>query len=183
MKSFFLSALLLVTGGALSGFATIASAQSAPEQATGTVQFSCGKVEEPSSQKIVPATVANVSGSNETTVIIVWRSEYFGTKYSPQERCSIVSTAIQKAFQEGRTYIGSGVDKRTGLGIVCGLSSQDQTCDSKNMLLTMKSYQAADETVKTLGEIMQGTTGKPVYQSSGGKRVNMRDLLLKRRAK
>jgi Circadian oscillating protein COP23 len=182
MKSFLLSALILSTG-LIFGFPTIGSAQSAPENATGTVQFSCGKVEEPSSQKVVPATIATVSGSNESTVIIVWRSEYFGNKYSPQERCSIVSTAIQKAFQEGRTYIGSGIDKRTGLGIVCGLSSQEQTCDGKNMLLTMKSYQAADETVTSLGEIMQGKTGKPVYQSSGGKRVNMRDLLLKRRAK
>ena len=180
MKSLLLSVLIFATGS-LSGFSTIASAQSAPEQPTGTVQFSCGKVEEPSSRKVVPATIANVSGSDESTVIIVWRSEYFGTKYTPQERCSIVSTAMQKAFQEGRTYIGSGVDKKTGLGIVCGLSSQDQNCDSTNMLLTMKSYQSADETVNALGEIMQGKTGKPVYQSSGGKRVNMRDLLLKRR--
>jgi Circadian oscillating protein COP23 len=181
MKSFFLPALILATG-LITGFPAISSAQPAPDNPTGTVQFSCGTAKDASSRSELPATVATVSGSDETTTMIIWKSEYFGTKYTPQERCSIVSTAMQKAFQEGRTAIGSGVDKKTGLGIICGVSKLDQPCDSTNMLLTMKSYQVADETVDQLGSIMQGKTGKPVYQSSGGKRVDLRDLLLKRRA-
>ena len=44
----------------------------------------------------------------------------------------------------------------------------------------MKSYQSADETIDQLGQIMKGKTGKPIYQSSGGKRVDLRDLLLNR---
>jgi hypothetical protein len=50
------------------------------------------------------------------------------------------------------------------------------------MVLTMKSYQTADETIEQLGKIMQGKTGNPIYQSSGGKRVNMKDLLIKPRS-
>jgi Circadian oscillating protein COP23 len=182
MKSFFLPALILATGF-IAGFPTNSTAQPVTDNPTGTVQFSCGTAEDASSHKVLPATIATVSGSDENTTMIIWKSEYFGAKYTPQERCSIVSTAMQKAFLEGRTVIGSGVDKKTGLGIICGVSSLDRSCDSTNMLLTMKSYQIADETVAVLGEIMRGQTGKPIYQSSGGKRVDMRDLLLKRRVK
>jgi hypothetical protein len=181
MKSFFLSAFI-VTTGLIAGFPAISSAQPVAENATGTVQFTCGIAADPSSKQDLPATIATVSGNTENTTIIVWKSEFFGAKYTPQERCSIVSAAMQKAFQEGRTTLGSGVDKKTGLGIICGVSNLDQLCNSTNMLLTMKSYQFADQTVEQLGLILQGKTGKPFYQSSGGKRVDLRDLLLKRRA-
>jgi hypothetical protein len=177
MKSFLLPALILTTG-LIAGFPAISSAQPV---ADSTVQFTCGTAADASSRQDLPATIATVAGNTENTTIIVWKSEFFGAKYTPQERCSIVSTAMQKAFQEGRTVIGSGVDKKTGLGIICGLSSQEQNCDSSNMLLTMKSYQTADDTVERLGEIMKAKSGIPIYQSSSGKRVNLRDLLLKRR--
>ena len=180
MKSFFLPTLLLSTALA-TAIPTIASSQSVAENNAGTVRFSCSTATDPSSRKELPATVANVAGNTETIVIIVWKSEYFGTKYTPQQRCALVSASLQKAFQEGRTYIGSGVEKSSGLGIVCGVANPEKTCDRTNMLLTLKSYQTADETVETLGQILQGKTGKPIYQSSGGKRVDLRDLLIKRR--
>ena len=181
MKSWFLPALLLSTA-LITGTipAAFSSAQSTAESDSGTIQISCSEATDPSSRKVLPATVANVSGNPENIVLIIWKSEFFGTKYTPQERCSIVSTAIQTAFKEGRTYIGAGIDKKTGLGIVCGVANPDQPCDRTNMILTMKSYQSADETIDQLGQIMKGKTGKPIYQSSGGKRVDLRDLLLKR---
>jgi hypothetical protein len=182
MKSSILTALCVLTTTIAGTIPTIATAQSAAEKGSGTVQFSCGRATDPSSRKVLPATVATVSGSSESTVLIMWKSEFFGTKYTPQERCSIVSSAIQKSFQEGRTFIGAGIDKQSGLGIVCGVTNLDQLCDRTNMLLTMKSYQSADDTLDRLGQIMQGKTGQPIYQSSGGKRVNLRDLLLKRQA-
>jgi Circadian oscillating protein COP23 len=153
----------------------------AQNETTGTVQFVCGQSADPSSRTTLPATVANVSGNPENIVLIMWKSEFFGAKYTPQQRCSIVSSAIDKAFHENRTYIGAGIDKATGLGIVCAVANPEQRCDRSNMLLTMKSYQTADETIQQLGQIMQGKTGQPIYQSSGGKRVNLRDLLIKRR--
>jgi Circadian oscillating protein COP23 len=182
MKPFLMPALLLMTA-LLTAIPNRSFAQPAPEQeqASGKVQFTCGQAGDPSSRKNLPATVASVTGNPETIVLIVWKSEFFGTKFTPEKRCEIVSAAIEKAFSEGRTYIGSGNDKATGLGIVCGIANPEQKCDRTNMLLTMKSYQSADDTVEQLGQIMQGKTGQPVYQSSGGKRVNLRALLFKRR--
>jgi hypothetical protein len=187
MKSFFLPILFLSTALITGSISTIASAQPAePEQAQesgGTVKFICGQAADPSSKKNLPATVASVSGNPETIALIIWKSEFFGAKYTPQQRCGIVSGAIDKAFREGRTYIGAGKDKATGLGIICAVANADQPCDRSNMLFTMKSYQSADETIQEFGQIMQGKTGRPIYQSSGGKRVNLRDLLLKRRTR
>lgn len=181
MKYSTLTTFCLLTTIIAGTIPTISTAQPA-ENSSGTVQFSCGQAKDPSSRKLLPATGATVSGSSEGTVLIIWKSEFFGAKYTPQERCSIVSTAIQKSFQEGRTYIGAGLDKKTGLGIICGLANPDQPCDQTNMLLTLKSYQSADDTIVRLGEIMQGKTGEPIYQSSNGKRVDLRGLLLKRKA-
>jgi hypothetical protein len=180
MKSSIFSTVLVSATVALVA-ATQAFAQTPPSE-TGTVQFVCSSAQDPSSRTNLPATVANVSGNPENTVLIIWKSEFFGNKYAPQQRCQIVSTAIQRAFQEGRTYLGSGNDKATGLGIVCGVATPNQPCDRTNMLYTMKSYQNADDQIEQLGRIMQGKTGNPIYQSSGGKRVNMKDLLLKRRS-
>jgi hypothetical protein len=67
------------------------------------------------------------------------------------------------------------------LGLVCGIANPEEKCDRTNLILTMKSYQSADETIDQLGEVMQGKTGLPIYQSSGGKRVNLQSLLLKRK--
>jgi opacity protein-like surface antigen len=184
MKSFFLPTLFLLTA-LIAAVPSRAAAQPAPEQeqASGKVQFSCGQAGDPSSKQNLPATVANVEGNPETVVLIVWKSEFFGTNYTPEKRCGVVSAAIGKAFSEGRTYLGSGTDKATGLGLVCGVANPEQKCDRTNMLLTMKSYQNADDTIDQLAAVMQGKTGQPVYQSSGGKRVNLRALLLKRRVR
>jgi hypothetical protein len=153
------------------------------EQTSATFKFSCGQAADPSSKKSLPATVAIVSGNPESAVLIIWKSEYFGTKYTPQKRCEIVSSAIDKAFHEGRTYIGSGTDKASGLGVVCAVANPEQSCDRSNMLFTLKSYQSAGDTIEQLGQIIQGKSGQPLYQSSGGKRVNLRDLSLNRRVR
>jgi Circadian oscillating protein COP23 len=180
---------LFITAALITGIMPTKAASPSPQpqriaqnESSGTVQFVCGQSADITSRTTLPATVANVSGNPENIVLIVWKSEFFGAKYTPQQRCLIVSSAIDKAFRESRTYIGSGTDKATGLGIVCAVANPEQRCDRSNMLLTMKSYQTADETIQQLGQIMQGKTGQPIYQSSGGKRVNLRDLLIKRRA-
>jgi hypothetical protein len=180
MKSFISIFFALGTTILASTIPTIVAAQSTPENSAGTVQFSCGTANDPSSRKVLPATVATISGNPESIALIIWKSEFFRTKYTPQQRCSIVSSAIQKSFVEGRTYIGAGIDKQSGLGVICAVANPDRPCDRTNMLLTLKSYQNAEDTLDRLGQVMSGKTGQPIYQSSGGKRVNLRDLLRRR---
>jgi Circadian oscillating protein COP23 len=155
-------------------------AQNSPSE-TSTVQFICASSPDPSSRTNLPATVANVPGNPEPTVLFVWKSEFFGTKFAPQQRCQIVSAKIQTAFQQGRIYLGSGIEKATGAGVICAVADPKQPCDRNNMILTMKTYQNADETIDQIGDIMKGKTGRPIYQSSGGKRVNLRDLAFRKK--
>lgn len=176
MKSVISTAFTLGTTILASTIPTIVTAQSAPENNAVTVQISCGSANDPSSRKVLPATIATVAGNSESIALIIWKSEYFGTEYTPQQRCAIVSRAIQKSFAEGRTYIGAGLEKKSGLGVICAVATPDQPCDRTNMLLTLKSYQNAEDTLDRLGQVLSGKAGQPVYQSSGGKRVNLRDL-------
>jgi hypothetical protein len=175
MKSQLLSALLLTSTLAIGSISFPAAAQ----ESSSSLQIICSKAQDPSSKKAEPATIAKVAGSSEETVLIIWKSEYFGTKFTPKHRCGIVSAKIQTAFQQGRVYIGSGIDKASGAGIICGLSKPDEMCDRRNMFFTMKSYQDAQDTIQQLSDITQGKSGVPIYQSSGGKRVNLRDLAIK----
>jgi Circadian oscillating protein COP23 len=180
MKSFIFPTVCIAATIALAPTITKSFAQNAPSE-TAPVQFTCASSPDPSSRTVLPATVANVPGSPEATVLFVWKSEFFGTKFAPQQRCQIVSAKIQTAFQEGRIYLGSGIDKATGSGIICGIADPKQQCDRSNMILTMKTYQNAEETIDKISDIMKGKTGRPIYQGSGGKRVNLRDLSFKKR--
>jgi hypothetical protein len=177
MKSSLLSAVLLTSTLAIGSisFPTVA------QESSSSLQIVCGKAQDPSSKKAEPATIAKVAGSSEETVLIIWKSEYFGAKFTPKQRCGIVSAKIQTAFQQGRIYISSGIDKASGAGIICGIAKTTEVCDRRNMFFTMKSYQDAQDTIQQLSDIAQGRTGLPIYQSSGGKSVNLRDLLTKRK--
>ena len=177
MTSHLLSALLLTSTLAIGSL----SFPSAAQENSPSLQIVCGKAQDPSSKKAEPATIAKVAGSSEEAVLIIWKSEYFGTKFTPKQRCGIVSAKIQTAVQQGRVYIGAGIDKASGAGIICGVAQPTETCDRRNMFFTMKSYQDAQDTIQQLGDIIQGRTGVPIYQSSTGKRVNLRDLSAKRK--
>ncbi len=141
-----------------------------------TIQFYCGKATDPSSKSKLPATLAKVSGATEEPVLIIWKSEAFKT--TPQQRCEIVSPKFQAAIQQGRHYLTAGIDKKSGLGIICAISNAEQPCDRTSMLFTLKSYQDAGTTIAELASIFAGTTSTPIYQSSGNRVIDLRDFAL-----
>ncbi len=148
-------------------------------QASPTVQFYCGKSADPSSKSTLPATVVKVAGYDEEPVLIIWKSEAFRT--TPQQRCQTVSPKFQAAMQQGRNYLTAGIDKKTGLGMICAVANAEQTCDRANMLFTLKSYQDADTTIEQLSGVLSGTASSPLYQSSGNRVVDLRNFALLRK--
>jgi Circadian oscillating protein COP23 len=158
-----------------------ASPQTIAQTATPTIQLYCGKAADASSRSTLPATVAKISGSTEEPVLIIWKSEAFGS-FTPQKRCETVSPKFQAALQQGRNYLSAGIDKKSGIGIVCATTSPDLACDRSNMLFTLKSYQAADTTIQEISDLFAGKSGAPSYQSSNGKPVvDLRNLSLLRK--
>ncbi len=148
-------------------------------QASPTVQFYCGKAADPSSKSNLPATVAKVAGLEEETVLIIWKSEAF--KSTPQQRCETVSPKFQASLQQNRNYLTAGIDKKSGLGMICAVSNAEQPCDRPNMLFTLKSYQDAGNTLEELFSVLSGTASIPQYQSGGNRVVDLRNFALLRK--
>ena len=180
----------LVTATLLSSLITIAGSSATQVMAENTnpqivaqaspkVEFYCGKAADRSSKSDLPATVAKVSGATEELVLIIWKSEAFKT--TPQQRCETVSPKFQTALQQGRNYVTSGIDKESGMGMICAMSNVEQPCDRTNMLFTLKTYQDAGNTIEELISVLGGGAGGPIYQSGGNRIVDLRNLALLRK--
>ncbi len=170
------SALTIITGSCL---ATALPAEASPqfiaENSTPTIQFYCGKSKDLTSSSVLPATVVKTSGDEEERVLIIWKSEAFG-KFTPQQRCLIVSPKIDKALQEGRNFITAGIDKRSGLGIVCAVADAEQACDRNNMLFSLKNYQDAATTVQGVIDLFNGKSTTPGTESGRKQVVDLREF-------
>lgn len=176
VKTVLISTFALMTGSFLTtALPQGASPQPAPNT-TSTIQFYCGKTQDLGSRSTLPATVVKVSGSLEEPVLIIWKSEAFGNKFTPQQRCETVSPKFQAALQQGRNYLSTGTDQKSGIGIICAVANAKQDCDRKTMLFTLKSYQDADNTVEQISEMLAGTIDKPTYQSSGKQMPDLRSF-------
>jgi Circadian oscillating protein COP23 len=136
-------------------------AQSPPK-----VRFYCGQTFDPSSDEIVPTTLVASSSKREPIALIQWKLKLSG-KYTPQVRCNMVSANFQQAWAAKRlNYLTAGVDKKSGLGIICGTKDRSTACNKSSMLFTLSNGADASETIDRIKEIKAGTGSNPVPQSS-----------------
>ena len=179
-KTALLSSLITIAGASATQVMADNTNPQIVAQNTPTVQFYCGKAADLSSKSNLPATLVKVAGYEEEPVLIIWKSEAFKT--TPQQRCETVSPKFQAAMQQGRHYLTAGIDKKSGLGMICAVANAEQPCDRPNMLFTLKSYQDAGTTIEELSSLLvAGTAGVPQYQSSGNRVVDLRNLALLRK--
>jgi Circadian oscillating protein COP23 len=167
--------LLAIVGGLL----VAQVAMLAPVMAEPGVSFYCGQSDDPIGKKNLPTTLVMVPGREKPLALIRWKSEYF-VKYTPQERCGIVSPKFQAAYNARRlNYLATGQHKKTGQSIVCGLASEDESCeDDSNLLFTLKPYSSRDLVLRQLLGIFRGDSNNPIYQNSGDREiVDLRALL------
>ena len=156
-------------------FASILSAfGSVNAQETQKTQFLCG------SWRDIPMTVAQTPRGN--IPIVYWVSDWINDPNSdltPQRRCEIVSKNFQKAYDRGELqYITTGF--KNGQDIVCVAEEQNGPCVSQ--LFTLKPGSDPEASIKQLmniGDSYASTSGGPLYQSSGQKRlyINFADFL------
>ena len=178
MKNILFSALS-ITGLILASVATIPTSAIAQDQPSsnpvGERRFYCGQAQDPTSKKMLPATLMETQGQNESQTIVIWKSEFFA-EFSPQKRCEIVSPKFQTAYQDGRGYLASGTDAKTRLGIICQVTQENDTCTQSNMLFTLKSYQDASKVIEELAAFSSGQSNIPNTQSARGRRLKLSDL-------
>jgi hypothetical protein len=182
MKNILLSAFLAV--GLVATTIGHASAETTTQESQTNAKFYCGTAKDPSSNdRELPATLFTSAEVPEPRAIIIWKSEYFGSKFEAQTRCGIVSPKFQTALVDrGLTGLTAGVDRQSGQGIICAVSNKDEVCDRSKMLYTLKSKRDAQVTLDQLASILTtNNVAVPRYESAKGATVVDLQTLLRRK--
>jgi Circadian oscillating protein COP23 len=151
------------------------SAPSLARDKTDNVQFFCGRINQ--SGTLVPTTQAVSSGTSEPVSLILW-------KYTPpkgmtnQQRCETVSKRFQSAWDRGTfDKLIVGIDKKTGMGIVCAVPYAEKECTRSHLLFTLATGSDAEEIRDRLRDNIGSGKGRPLPQSSGENEIDMRLLI------
>jgi hypothetical protein len=141
------------------------------------VSFYCGQTFDPNTNKIVSTTIVASSSKREPVVLIQWKSKLSG-KFTPQVRCNTVSAKFQQAWAAKRlNYLTAGIDKASGLGIICGVKELATPCDRSSMLFTFANGADANETISRINGIKGGDVTNPIPQSSGDSVVDIDKII------
>ena len=152
------------------------SSPSLARNKTDNVQFFCGRVNQ--NGKIIPTTQAVNSGTVEPVSLILWQ-------YTPpqgmtnQQRCETVSKRFQLAWDRGTfDKLIVGIDKRSGLGLICAVPYAETQCTRAHLLFTLSMGSDAEEIRDRLRNTLSGPgKGAPLPQSSGENEIDMRLLI------
>lgn len=139
------------------------------------------------------ATVGQRPGGPAIPVII-WTqsaSKYFGSQFAPENRCQIVTRKFNTAVQESGgslqdVLLTSG--NVNGQVVICVISDQDNGCQDKNTLFTLKPENAKnpDKVLSQLLEIStKGSDGGVITETRSNRRrvtVKLSDVLAARRS-
>ena len=168
----------LITIFILGGFTIGSTLMSVAIAQTPTkVRFYCGQTFDPNSNAIVPTTLVASSAKREPIALIQWKSKLSG-KYTPQVRCNMVSANFQQAWSAKRlNYLTAGVDKKSGLGIICGIKDRSTACDRVSMLFTLSNGADASETIERIKDIRVGKTSIPESQNAGNSIVDIESII------
>ena len=159
----------------------IVSSPSLARDKTDNVQFFCGRINQAGT--IVPTTQAVSTGTSEPVSLILW-------KYTPpkgmtnQQRCEIVSKRFQVAWDRGTfDKLIVGVDKKTGLSLICAVPYIEKECARSHLLFTLSTGRDAEEVRDGIRYAIGPGKRGPIGQSSGENEIDMRllrDLLQKK---
>ena len=154
----------------------ILPAPSLARDKTDNVQFFCGRVNQDG--KIIPTTQAVSSGTSEPVSLIFWRYPPPKGMTNPQ-RCETVSKRFQVAWDRGTfDKLIVGVDKKTGLGLICAVPYAETQCTRSHLLFMLSMGSDAEEIRDRLRNTLSGPgKGAPLPQSSGENEIDMRLLI------
>lgn len=142
---------------------------------TDNVQFFCGRINQ--SGTIVPTTQAVSSGTSDPVSLIIW--QYPPPKgMTNQQRCETVSKRFQLAWDRGTfDKLIVGIDKKSGLGMVCAVPYAEKECTRSHLLLTLAKGSDAEEIRDRLRDAVRPGKGSPLSQSSGENEIDMQLLI------
>lgn len=110
------------------------------------------------------ATVAR-RGDRVTAPLILWRTFEFGSQYSPENRCRIVSDRLTRAVYDngGRlTNLQLTTGRVNNLPVICYTNGGQYGCDSRNLLLTLDRSNASNPNAALDNLLNFGVSGSGV---------------------
>lgn len=124
------------------------------------------------------ATVAR-RGDRVTSPILLWRTFEFGSQYTPENRCRIVSDRLTRAVDEngGRlTNLQLTTGRVNGLPVICYTNGGQYGCNSRNLLLTLDSRNATNPNAALDNLLNFGVSGSgaPVVSFAPSTGINRR---------
>lgn len=148
-----------------------------------TVDFFCGRVNQ--NGRIIPTTQAISMGNSDPVSLILWKDPP-PKGMTNQQRCETVSKRFQSAWNRGSfDKLIAGIDKTSGLGLICAVRYTERMCDRSNLLFTLDTGRDAGDMLNRLrGTLSNPDKGSPISQSSGENEIDMQlliDLLTKNR--
>lgn len=153
--------------GQLSNVKMVEKEASKSDPVTNGVSFSCGEIPHKDTGENIPATVAYVPQRDAHVPIIAWTVNYF-PKWDVQTRCETVSPKFQNFYKNGHLhYLTTGI--KNGYDIICATKQKGQPCRDDAQLFQIKAQDDPQEALKGLIGILEGSSSKPIYQTSGGK--------------
>ena len=117
------------------------------------------------------ATVAE-RGTSLVFTLITWNTTEFGSEYTPQERCNIVSPKLTKAVADNGGKLGY-LKLTVGLiknqKVVCVLNDGQTSCNSDNLLFTLnqKNSQSSQEVLAKIFRVSQANATNSVIEENG----------------
>jgi hypothetical protein len=116
------------------------------------------------------ATIAR-RGERSTPPMITWNSSEFGPKYTPQERCNIVSKKLTEVIAANGGKLRNlqlTYGRANGNPVICYVKSRNEICNRNNILLTLRSSDRGREReiLEQLVTFSLKGTGTAVQQSA-----------------
>jgi len=118
----------------LSGIPVLAQTSPARQVAPASTTFHCVRVDN------MFATIAK-RADRATPPMITWQDTSFGSQYTPERRCQIVSDRLTQAVaQNGGRLVNLRLTygPLNGFPVICYVRSREESCGSDNLLLTLR---------------------------------------------
>ncbi len=144
-----------LTGLALALSVTLVSNQ--PSQAQSR-QFTCTSIDK------YPVTVVRHPSRGSVPLIVWTNTSHINDTWTAQKRCQEVSDRFQKLQNQGQLKtLKTGTVN--GQSVICGLETNQGTCNKKNVLLTMTKERDPNQVLEELLNTRVSASGGAVYLS------------------
>jgi len=128
------------------------------------------------------ATTVERGNITTKSPLITWETEEFGTEYTADKRCQIVSDKLTKAVAKYGNRLGTlqlTVGTLNNRKVVCVVNDGKTSCNDDNTLFTLKqeNSQNGQEVLNTIFRFAKGDSGSPHIRENTSGSILLENLV------